>query len=85
MPASQQRGAPLEIRGTASDSDGRVAGVEVKVGAEWHRAEGRESWRAVVPSVGLPKQVEVSARAVDDSGNLSALAEPRSVEIEPAR
>ncbi len=65
---------PLEtlvIRGTAQDTDGQVAGVEVSVdnGLSWHPANGCETWsyewRPTQPGV-----VTILSRAVDDSGNL---------------
>ncbi|RKU13969.1 hypothetical protein C6502_02135 [Candidatus Poribacteria bacterium] len=65
---------PLEtlvIRGTAQDTNGQVAGVEISVdnGANWHPADGRETWTYEW----LPAQqgtVTILSRAVDDSGNL---------------
>jgi hypothetical protein len=65
---------PLEtlvISGTAQDTDGQVAAVEVSVdnGISWHPASGRETWSYEW----LPTQagtVTILSRAVDDSGNL---------------
>ena len=60
------------IRGTATDAGGgRVAAVEVSTdgGVTWHPAVGRENWSYDWSPEGAGK-VEISSRAVDDSGNL---------------
>lgn len=59
------------VRGTAADTGGRVAGVEVSMdaGRTWHPATGRTSW-SYVGTVGAGGPEVVTARAVDDSGNL---------------
>ena len=65
---------PLEtliISGTAQDTDGQVAGVEVSIdnGLSWHPASGCETWSYEwLPA--QPGTVTILSRAVDDSGNL---------------
>ena len=65
---------PLEtliISGTAQDTEGQVAGVEVSVdnGLSWHPANGCETWSYEwLPTE--PGTVTILSRAVDDSGNL---------------
>jgi hypothetical protein len=70
-PGTVEAGEPVTIAGTASDSGGRVAAVEVSHdgGRTWHPAAGRESWTySWTPAAsGTP---DLRARAVDDSGNL---------------
>ncbi len=75
-PASGQTvstGTPVTISGTASDSGGIVASVEVSAdgGTTWHPATGRATWSySWTPSqIG---QMTLLARAVDDSANLEA-------------
>ncbi len=66
-------GTAVTISGTATDTGGRVGGVEVSVdgGTTWRRANGRESWTySWTPSAsGTPT---IRSRAVDDSGNLES-------------
>jgi hypothetical protein len=70
-PRSVTAGSPVTITGTATDTGGRVAAVEVSHdgGSTWHPAEGRETWSySWTPSTsGAP---ELRSRAVDDSGLL---------------
>ena len=68
-------GTPVTVTGTASDSGGVVAGVEVSTdgGATWHRATGRSTWTYTF-TVGGFGQYAVKSRAVDDSGNLELAA-----------
>ncbi len=71
--ASIAPGTHVTIGGTAADSDGVVAGVEVSVdaGATWHPASGLTSWTyAWTPA--RAGQVTILSRAVDDSGNLES-------------
>ncbi|HET6436997.1 MAG TPA: DUF4082 domain-containing protein [Anaeromyxobacter sp.] len=61
----------VNITGTATDSGGVVAGVEVSTdgGVTWHPATGRGSWSfSWVPSTA--GSATIRSRAVDDSGNL---------------
>jgi hypothetical protein len=67
-------GTPATVTGTASDSGGRVGGVEVSAdgGASWHRADGRENWSySWTPA--SSGQVTVRSRAADDSGQLEGV------------
>ena len=63
-------GDRVTITGTAADSGGVVAGVEVSVdgGATWRAAQGTSSW-SFEWMAGLPGSVTILSRAVDDSGN----------------
>ncbi len=69
--ASIVTGTQLTIRGTASDPDGVVAGVEVSVdnGGTWHPALGTSSWSYTI-TAGAPGSLNIKSRAVDDSGRL---------------
>ena len=71
--ASVEIGDTVVVSGTASDSGGHVAAVELSTdgGVTWHPAEGRAQWRYRFSpcSVG---PATLAARAVDDSGNLGA-------------
>jgi hypothetical protein len=61
----------LTITGTASDSGGRVGGVEVSTdgGSTWHQATGTTSWSYNwTPAAAGPYTIK--SRAVDDSLNL---------------
>ena len=64
-------GSPVTISGTATDTGGRVAGVEVSTdnGATWRRATGRGSWTyTYTPSAS--GAATLRARAVDDTANI---------------
>ena len=65
-------GNPVVIAGTAADSGGIVAAVEVSTdGATWHRAAGRSSWSyGWTPTAA--GTVTIRSRAVDDSLNLES-------------
>ncbi|MCA1585381.1 MAG: DUF4082 domain-containing protein, partial [Acidobacteria bacterium] len=69
VPANQV----VTIAGTASDTGGVAAGVEVSTdnGVTWHPAAGAASWTYSWTPTALGP-VTVRARAVDDSGNLQA-------------
>jgi hypothetical protein len=62
----------FEVTGTASDTGGVVAGVEVSVdgGRTWHPAEGTARWRYRFEAAAAPGPGAILTRAVDDSGNL---------------
>jgi len=72
-------GSQLTISGTASDSDGVVAGVEVSVdgGRTWHpatisgAAASSVTWSYDWVAHGYPS-TSIMSRAVDDSGNLES-------------
>ncbi|MGF1664207.1 MAG: DUF4082 domain-containing protein [Kineosporiaceae bacterium] len=72
-PATLQNGTRVTVTGTAADSAGAVAGVEVSLdaGRTWHPATGRQNWsyQGVLGGLGADG---IKVRAVDDSGNLSA-------------
>jgi len=64
-------GSHVTISGTASDSGGTVAGVEVSTdgGVSWHAATGRTAWSYDwIP--GPLGAATIKSRAVDDSGNI---------------
>jgi hypothetical protein len=64
-------GAAVTISGTATDTAGVVAGVEVSLdgGNTWHPANGRSSWTYDWNPTALGPAT-IQSRAVDDSGNL---------------
>jgi hypothetical protein len=64
-------GSDVTVAGSATDTGGRVGGIEVSVdnGASWHRADGRESWSYTFRA-NTPGNRTIKSRAVDDSGNL---------------
>ncbi|WP_328911703.1 MULTISPECIES: DUF4082 domain-containing protein [unclassified Streptomyces] len=64
---------PVTVTGTASDTGGVVARVEVSTdgGTTWHPATGLASWNYTwTPTV--PGTVQIKVRAVDDSVNIGA-------------
>ena len=73
-------GSRVTISGTASDSGGAVAGVEVSTdgGATWHPATGAASWSYSWIAHGAP-DTTLMARAVDDSGNVES--SPASITV----
>lgn len=65
-------GSTVTVTGTASDSGGAVAGIELSTdgGTTWHPATGRSTWSYVwKPSV-VNSTTTLLSRAVDDSSNL---------------
>ena len=64
-------GGRLTVSGTATDTGGVVAGVEVSTdnGTTWHPATGTTSWSYSWVAHGNPSTT-IRSRAVDDSGNL---------------
>jgi hypothetical protein len=78
--ATLTNGSSLTVTGTATDTGGRVASVEVSTdgGTTWHRAIGRGSWSYATSVTGIGART-VNARAVDDSGNIQPA--PTSVSI----
>ncbi|HYH77529.1 MAG TPA: N,N-dimethylformamidase beta subunit family domain-containing protein, partial [Arthrobacter sp.] len=66
-------GTLLTVSGTASDTGGVVAGVEVSTdgGTTWRRANGTTNWSYSWNAHGSPTSV-LRSRAVDDSGNLES-------------
>ncbi|NJC65791.1 DUF4082 domain-containing protein [Planosporangium flavigriseum] len=73
--ASFANGTKVTVQGTATDSGGRVAGIEVSTdgGATWHPATGTESWSYSYYATGDGSST-VNARATDDSANVGATA-----------
>ena len=66
-------GTAVTISGTAADTLGVVAAVEVSVdgGKTWHPASGRATWSYTwMPTI--PGSFTLASRAVDDSGNLDS-------------
>ena len=84
-PANLQRvEGVLAISGTAADSGGGiVSAIEVSVdsGRTWHAASGLEAWTYTwtTPSSGAGGKETIMSRAVDDSGNIEALAKSVTV------
>jgi hypothetical protein len=72
--ASFANGAQVAVSGTATDSAGVVAGVEVSTngGATWHPATGTGSWSYTYYATG-DNASTVMVRATDDSGNIGAV------------
>ncbi|WP_255436511.1 N,N-dimethylformamidase beta subunit family domain-containing protein [Tessaracoccus sp. MC1756] len=68
-------GGTVNVSGTAADTGGVVAAVEVSVdgGTTWNRATGTTAWQYSFnkPSAG---SITIQARAVDDSANLGVVA-----------
>jgi hypothetical protein len=66
-------GANVTISGTATDSGGTVAGIEVSTdgGTSWHPATGTSSWSYTWNAHGAPSTT-IMSRAVDDSGNVES-------------
>lgn len=80
------RGA-VRLTGTARDAGGGVvAAVEVSMdaGETWHPASGRESWWFEWSADSAGDAI-ISARAVDDSGNLGPAADPVTITITGGR
>jgi hypothetical protein len=69
--ANLPAGQSVTITGTAGDTGGVVAGVEVSVdgGTTWHPAVGRQNWTYTWTS-GPTVSTTIKSRAVDDSANL---------------
>ncbi|WP_051324296.1 DUF4082 domain-containing protein [Candidatus Solirubrobacter pratensis] len=82
LPSSVADGTELTISGTASDSGGVVAGVEVSTdgGATWHPATGTTSWSYSWFAHGNPSTT-IKARAVDDSANLQTPGAGVSIDV----
>ena len=75
-------GEAVTVSGTATDTGGRVGGVEVSTdnGTTWRRATGRGSWTYTwTPST--PGSASLRVRAVDDSGNLGTQSAPTAVTV----
>jgi Domain of unknown function (DUF4082)/Fibronectin type III domain/Bacterial Ig domain len=75
-------GKTVTVSGTASDSGGAVAAVEVSTdgGASWHTASGGSSWTYQWSVHGNPSTT-IKARAIDDSGNIGSPSAARTVNV----
>jgi hypothetical protein len=75
-------GERITVTGTASDTNGIVAGVEVSVdgGTTWRAAQGTSSW-SYEWTAGAPGQVTIRTRAIDDSGNVEVAGAGATVTI----
>lgn len=80
--ASIPYGSEYVIQGTATDTAGQVAGVEVSTdgGTTWQRADGRSSW-SFRWSADVAGAATIKARAVDDNGNLQSPEASVSVNV----
>ena len=77
-------GQPVAISGSASDTGGLVAGVEVSVdgGVTWHRASGTTSWTYTWNA--SPGTHNIVSRATDDSVNSEAPSSGITISVTPA-
>jgi hypothetical protein len=82
--ATVNSGTTITISGTAADTGGKVAGVEVSVdgGATWHPAAGTTQWSYAWTVAGLGN-VTIESRAVDDSGNVGTPTSSGTVVVCP--
>ena len=78
--AAFPNGTSVTATGTATDSAGRVASVEVSTdgGTRWHRADGTSTWSYTYLMTGVDSQ-SIRVRAVDDSANVTATPVTRQV------
>ncbi|MBG0563921.1 DUF4082 domain-containing protein [Actinoplanes aureus] len=79
--SSAANGAKITVSGTAADSGGVVAGVEVSLdgGTTWHPANGTTSW-SYTGYLSGDGTAAIKARAIDDSANIGA-ATTRSIPL----
>jgi hypothetical protein len=75
-------GSRVTISGTATDSGGQVAGIEVSTdgGTSWHPAAGTSSWTYSWIVHGTPSAT-IKTRAVDDSGNVESSSPSVTVNV----
>jgi hypothetical protein len=79
--ATVANGANVTVTGTATDTGGRVAGVEVSTdGTTWHPANGTSSWSYSFFAAGLGSQT-LRIRAIDDSGNIQPTPATRTLTL----
>ena len=73
--AAIPHGTSVTASGSAADTGGIVAGVEVSTdgGASWHPAQGKQNWTYTYIQKGL-SSATLQVRAVDDSANIGAAA-----------
>ncbi|MFF1382992.1 DUF4082 domain-containing protein [Arthrobacter sp. NPDC058288] len=74
-------GSSITVSGTASDTGGIVAGVEVSTddGTTWHPAQGKQNWTYTYIQKGL-NTASIKVRAVDDSANIGT-ASTRNLQV----
>ncbi|KIS26983.1 hypothetical protein TV39_12935 [Arthrobacter sp. SPG23] len=74
-------GGSVTVSGTASDTGGIVAGVEVSTdgGTTWHPAQGKQNWTYTYIQKGL-NTASIKVRAVDDSANIGT-ASTRNLQL----
>jgi hypothetical protein len=79
--SSFPHGTVVTAAGTAADSGGRVAAVEVSTdgGARWHRAEGTTTWSYSYLLTGVGDE-SIRVRAIDDSANMTGSPVSRSID-----
>jgi hypothetical protein len=77
-------GSTVTVTGTASDTGGVVAGVEVSLngGTTWHKASGTTSW-SYTWTPGAPGATTIKSRSADDSGNLETSSATVAVTVDP--
>ncbi|MDO5862965.1 MULTISPECIES: DUF4082 domain-containing protein [Paenarthrobacter] len=71
--AAVPHGTSVTVTGTAADTGGVVAGVEVSTdgGSTWHPAVGKQNWTYTYIQKGF-ETATIQARAIDDSANIGA-------------
>jgi N,N-dimethylformamidase beta subunit-like, C-terminal/Domain of unknown function (DUF4082)/Bacterial Ig-like domain/Bacterial Ig domain len=80
--ATVPAGSPVAVSGTATDSGGVVAGVEVSVdgGVSWHPASGTASWSyTFTPSA--DGTLTIKTRATDDSARTETPGTGRTITV----
>ncbi|BBH68031.1 hypothetical protein ACTI_47160 [Actinoplanes sp. OR16] len=80
--ATVANGSQVTISGTATDTGGVVAGIEVSTdnGDTWHPADGTTSWSYKFYAAGLGTQT-LKVRATDDSGNIQGTPASRTLNL----
>ncbi|MDR6506665.1 DUF4082 domain-containing protein [Arthrobacter oryzae] len=79
--ATIAHGSRVTVTGTATDTGGIVAGVEVSTdgGSTWHPAQGKQNWTYTYLQKGF-STAAIKVRAVDDSANIGT-ATTRNVQL----
>ncbi|WP_242497807.1 DUF4082 domain-containing protein [Microbacterium protaetiae] len=80
--ASIPNGTSVTVTGTASDTQGVVAGVEISTdgGTSWHPATGTSTWTYTYIQQGSGS-ANIMARGIDDSGNFSSAGTSVTVSV----
>jgi hypothetical protein len=75
-------GSKVTVTGTASDTGGVVAGVEISTdgGGSWHPADGTANWTYTWIAHGSPTST-LMTRATDDSGNIEGTPASTTVNV----